>query len=220
MQEGLDPATKNRAPGMGNPTCPRSCCLPMVHRVRTLPLRNLSPGQVGSRWLVAVVSMRKQDRWRLYRTSGQLQRLGTRTLGVTSGRTRILRIFRLIAGVFALGLTPSTRAHQRPLVSAWKSSQQCQSALSQHGSVNRKSDLGSGHSLLQGQKQSAITHSFDTQNTISMSPRVLQCSLSAVVDNRPSAATRFWRSLRHACLGKSRVHAKSRSTRERPTQTR
>ena len=62
VQETLDPATKNRAPGMGNPTCPRSCCLPMVHRVRTLPLRNLPPGQVGSRWLVAVVPMRKQDR--------------------------------------------------------------------------------------------------------------------------------------------------------------
>ena len=41
---------------------------------------------------------------------GQLQRLGTRTTGGTPGR------------VFALGLTPSARAHQGPLVLAWKSS--------------------------------------------------------------------------------------------------
>ena len=35
-----------------------------------------------------------------------------------------------------------------------------------------------------------ITHSVASQNTISMSLMVLQCSLPAVVDIRPSAA--FW----------------------------
>ena len=76
-------ATKNCALGTGNPTCPRSCCQPLVHRARTPPLRNLlrgAPGQVGPCRLVAVASVRKQDRWPLYRTSAQLQRLRTRTL--------------------------------------------------------------------------------------------------------------------------------------------
>ena len=41
-------------------------------------------------WLVAVESVRKQGRWPLHRTSGQ--RLGTRTLAVTPGRTRSLWI--------------------------------------------------------------------------------------------------------------------------------
>ena len=39
-------------------------------------------------------------------------------------RQRHLRVSRLIAAVFAVGLTPSTRAHQGPLASAWKSSHQ------------------------------------------------------------------------------------------------
>ena len=38
------------------------------------------------------------------------------------GRTRSPQVSRLIAGVFALGLTPSTRENQAPLVSAWNSS--------------------------------------------------------------------------------------------------
>ena len=131
-QGGLDPVTKNRALGMVNPTCPRSDCLHLMHRVRTPPLRNLprgALGRVGSRWLDGVVSVRRQDRCPLYRTSGRLQRLGTRRLGVTSGRARSLRISRLIAVVFVLGLTPSTRAHQGPLVSTWKSFHQSQLAL-------------------------------------------------------------------------------------------
>ena len=79
---GLDPVTKNCALGMGNPTCPRSCGPPLVLRERTPPLRNMprgAPGQVGSRWLVTVASVRKQDRWSLSGVSGQLQRLKTRT---------------------------------------------------------------------------------------------------------------------------------------------
>ena len=77
--------TKNYALGMGNPTCPSCCFLPLVLRVRTPPLRNLprgAPGQAGSRRLVAVASVRKQNRWSLYRMPRQLQRLRTRTQGV------------------------------------------------------------------------------------------------------------------------------------------
>ena len=95
----------------------------------------------------------------------------------TPERTRSFQVSRPIAAVFALGVTPST-PHQSQL------------ALSQHGSENRKSDLGSGLGPLLGQKQWAITHSVATKNTIPMVPLVLQCSLSAVADNPPSAA--FW----------------------------
>ena len=63
-------------------------------------------------------------------------------------------------------------------------------AFSQHGNEDRKSDSGSGHSMIMRQKQRAITHSVATHNTISTSPMVLQCSLPAVVHNPPSAA--FW----------------------------
>ena len=83
VQEGLDPASRNCALRVGNPTRPRGCCLPLVHNVRTPPLWNLpqgAPGQVGTRRLVAMVSVRKQGRWP--RMSGQLQRFRTRTLGV------------------------------------------------------------------------------------------------------------------------------------------
>ena len=51
------------------------------------PLRNLprgAPGQVGSRRLVAVASVRKQGGWSLYRMS-QLQRLGTLAVGPRRG---------------------------------------------------------------------------------------------------------------------------------------
>ena len=118
--------TKNCALGVSNLTCAGSCCLPLVLRVRTPPLRNLprgALGQVGSRWLVAPV--REQDRWPLYRMPRQLQRLGTRTTGVTPGP------------VFALGLIPSPRGHQDLLVLVWKSSHHNELAFSQLGNEDR-----------------------------------------------------------------------------------
>ena len=66
VQEGLDPASRNCALRVGHPTRPRSCCLPLVHRVGTQPLLNLPRGAPG------------QVRRRL----GQHQRFRTRTLGV------------------------------------------------------------------------------------------------------------------------------------------
>ena len=51
--------------------------------LRSLPRG--APGQVGSRRLVAVASVRKQDRWSLYGMSGQLQRLRTRVVGPRRG---------------------------------------------------------------------------------------------------------------------------------------
>ena len=65
VQEGLDPAARHCALRVGHPSRPRSCCLPLVLRVRPPPFRNLprgAPGQVGSRRLVAVASVRRQAR--------------------------------------------------------------------------------------------------------------------------------------------------------------
>ena len=126
------------------------------------------PGQVGSLRLDAVVQV---HRWPLYRVSGQLQRLGTRTPGVTPGRTRSLRISRLIAGVFCPGPDSFYTSSSGPLgIGLEVLSPKSIGSLSQHGSENRKSDLVSGHSLLLGQKQWAPAHSVATQNTIHMTP--------------------------------------------------
>ena len=71
VQEGLDPATKNRALGMGSPTSPRSGCLPLVHRVRIPPLRNLPGAQARSMAPVQDVRTRNQCSGRNARTHTQ-----------------------------------------------------------------------------------------------------------------------------------------------------
>ena len=86
VQEGLAPATRNCPCPLrvGNPTHPRSCCLLLVHSVRTFPIWKLLrvARQVGSHRLVAMVSVRRQGRWSLYRMSGHHQRFRTRALGL------------------------------------------------------------------------------------------------------------------------------------------
>ena len=127
VQEGLGPAT---------PTCPKivaadSWCVECLHFRSKKLLPRGAPGQVGSRQLVAEAA-RGQARSMAHCTErpdissdSEPEHWEKR-----QGAHVAPWISRLIAGVFALVLTPPTRAHQGPLVSAWKSSHQSQLALS------------------------------------------------------------------------------------------